>query len=226
MITNHQTDTQTFHVSWGDLVTLLMVFFVYLFAISDINVDKFMTAQASIHQEFSNQPLPSEVSNYFKQHELLETMNEQIQELSLHHQLGDQVVVDLLSDRLEIQLKDQVLFELGQANLHQNAFQILKKLGWVFSGLEGQIMVVGHTDNIPIQTDTFSSNWELSSARAEAVVHYLIDQGLNPEMFTVIGAGEYQPIVTNDSQENQAKNRRVTIIIKPNVVSKGVLHNV
>jgi len=80
--------------------------------------------------------------------------------------------------------------------------------------LKNEIFVEGHTDNVPISTLTFPSNWELSSARAASVVNYLSRQGVEPERMAAIGYGEFRPIASNDAPEGRGKNRRVTLIIR------------
>ncbi len=91
---------------------------------------------------------------------------------------------------------------------------VLDKLADLFQGLDNRVIIEGHTCDLPIRTERFPSNWELSVGRSVAVTRYLVDQqGLSPERFIATGYGEYQPLVPNDSPTNRAKNRRVTVVI-------------
>ncbi len=78
-------------------------------------------------------------------------------------------------------------------------------------------LVAGHTDNVPIRTELFPSNWELSTRRAVEVVHYLVAQGMNPKVLAAAGYGEFDPIGPNDTNEHRAQNRRIEIVLQPNL---------
>ena len=106
-----------------------------------------------------------------------------------------------------------MLFNLGSANLNPNIFELLDLAIDVTKGWPNSIRIEGHTDNIPINTDKYPSNWELSSARALSVLKYFIGNGISPEKISATGYGEYRPLVPNNTVENRAKNRRVEIFI-------------
>jgi len=80
-----------------------------------------------------------------------------------------------------------------------------------------QFLVAGHTDNVPIRTEQFPSNWELSTRRAVEIVHYLVAQGMNPKVVAAAGYGEFDPIAANDTAEHRAQNRRIEIALQPNI---------
>ena len=119
-------------------------------------------------------------------------------------------------NRLEIELKSKVLFEPGGAILQYEAEHVLSHLAIVLSGYENQIMVEGHTDNIPIKTYHFPSNWELSSSRSAAVVNLFAREGIEPERMSVVGYGEFRPIADNQTKKGQQSNRRVVIVVMKN----------
>ncbi|GKU23581.1 OmpA family protein [Clostridium folliculivorans] len=113
-----------------------------------------------------------------------------------------------------LQLRDSVLFESGKADLIPNSKNLLDKLGSLIKTVPNNIIVEGHTDNVPINTYRFQSNWDLSASRAVNVVKFFIDQeNVNAARFTAAGFGEYKPIVDNSTAENRAKNRRINILI-------------
>ncbi|MBV1888978.1 MAG: flagellar motor protein MotD [Proteobacteria bacterium] len=119
-------------------------------------------------------------------------------------------------NRLEIELKSKILFEPGGAILQFEAEHVLSHLAIVLSGYENQILVEGHTDNIPIKTYHFPSNWEVSSARSAAVVNLFAREGIEPKRMSVVGYGEFRPIADNQTKKGQQRNRRVVIVVMKN----------
>ena len=129
----------------------------------------------------------------------------------------DQGLVDinLKGDKIEIQLNSKMLFGSGSTRLSQDARKAFRDIGLIIKPLNNTIFVEGHTDNVPIQTQAFPSNWELSAARAASVVEYIARQGVDPKRLAAIGYGEYRPIAENSTAEGRSKNRRVTLTIRP-----------
>lgn len=129
----------------------------------------------------------------------------------------DQGLVDinLKGDKIEIQLNSKMLFGSGSTRLSQDARKAFRDIGLIIKPLNNTIFVEGHTDNVPIQTQAFPSNWELSAARAASVVEYIARQGVDPKRLAAIGYGEYRPIADNSTAEGRSKNRRVTLTIRP-----------
>ncbi len=117
---------------------------------------------------------------------------------------------------LVVSLKEKILFEIGKADLSDQAKAVLDKLYPIFLKIPNNIIVEGHTDNAPIKTAQFPSNWELSAARATQVVRYLVDEKKFPqEKIAATGYGEYHPLGSNDTPEAKAQNRRVDFVIEP-----------
>ncbi|MEJ2101338.1 MAG: OmpA family protein [Desulfobacterales bacterium] len=112
-----------------------------------------------------------------------------------------------------MRLSEHALFDQGAADISVDALPLLDKIGAVISKTEYLIRIEGHTDNLPIHTELFPSNWELSTARAVNVLRYFIkNHNIDPRRLAAEGFGEFHPLVANDSPENRAKNRRVEII--------------
>ena len=131
---------------------------------------------------------------------------------------GGQLNVAIVRGRMVIQLPQDVLFASGSATLGAEGRSTLTQVGSVLSELDDRtFQVEGHTDNVPISTSQFPSNWELSSARALSVVRVLIDAGVNPENLSGAGYGEYQPVASNDDREGRRLNRRIEIVMLPNL---------
>jgi len=114
---------------------------------------------------------------------------------------------------IEISLSSGLLFNSGSANLNPRSFPVLEEISGVLSGYENPVHVEGFTDDLPIQSGIFPSNWELSAARSAAVVRLLSENGLEPNRLAAVGYGQYQPIASNDSAEGRGINRRVALIV-------------
>ena len=134
-----------------------------------------------------------------------------------------QVRVSMEDRGLVITFVAEVLFDSGKADVKPEGKKILAKVADVVKeeSMGNNIGVEGHTDNEPIKYSGWKSNWELSTARATNVLHYLVDEcSLNPEKLSATGYGEYRPVVSNETAEGRQKNRRVEIIIKPQETAK------
>lgn len=123
------------------------------------------------------------------------------------------IVVRRKSTFLEIEIKTDILFASGVAQVSPLARPVLFKLGQILQPFDNPLRVEGHTDNMPIATAAYPSNWELSSARAASVVHVLLDAKLTPGRLSVGGFGEYHPVAANDSAEGRNANRRVVLVV-------------
>lgn len=124
------------------------------------------------------------------------------------------VSVKRTGEWVEVDMKSQLLFDSGSAKLSNQALRILGDLARILGDTSNAIQVEGYTDNVPIHTAAFPSNWELSAARAASVVHLFGRLGMNPRRMAAVGYGEFRPVVENTSEEGRSRNRRVTIIIR------------
>jgi len=120
--------------------------------------------------------------------------------------------------RMVIQLPQDILFESGSATLGSDGRGTLAEVAAVLSDIDDRsFQVEGHTDDVPIATARFPSNWELSTARALSVVRLLVDRGVNPMTLSGAGYGEFRPVASNDSSEDRRRNRRIEIVMLPNL---------
>jgi len=126
---------------------------------------------------------------------------------------GGQVKVTQSSRGIAVQINASVLFATGQAVLEGESVTALQAVAAVLAGVENAIQVEGYSDNAPISTLSYPSNWELSSARASSVVRLFVDSGVAPDRLVAMGYGENRPVDSNDTAEGRARNRRVTIMI-------------
>jgi len=135
--------------------------------------------------------------------------------------------VETQFDRIVIRIREKGSFQSGDANLNKEFLPILDKIRFVLSKTDGMIIVAGHTDDIPIRTPRYRSNWELSTSRATSVVHQLLADGeMPPERFVLEGHAETQPLMTNDTADNRARNRRVEIIVLKSTSQQAVTDSI
>lgn len=167
--------------------------------------------------------------------EKIEQLSAQLDELSkakalledrLSQEIKDkQVRLDMMEKGLVITFVADILFNSGKAKIRQEANPVLDKVATVLNENvpELNIGIEGHTDNVPIRHSGWKSNWELSTARALSVLHFLVEQkGVSPDRVSAIGYGEYRPVATNDTVEGRQMNRRVEIVILPKITkAKG-----
>jgi chemotaxis protein MotB len=129
-----------------------------------------------------------------------------------------QLKVVLRNGRMVLQLPDDVLFDSGQTTVKPSGRQALTQVASILRSISDRhFQVAGDTDNVPISSAAFPSNWELSTRRAVEVVHFLIEQGMKPELLSAAGYGEFDPVASNDSPEGRKKNRRIEISLQPNI---------
>jgi len=120
--------------------------------------------------------------------------------------------------RMIIALPNDILFDSGRTDVKAEGKAALAKVAQALAAVPDRgFLVAGHTDNVPIKTDLFPSNWELSTRRAVEVVHFLVAQGMNPKRLAAAGYGEFDPISVNDTAEHRAQNRRIEIVLQPNI---------
>ncbi len=213
--------------TYGDLITQILIFFVLLFSLSSIDKHKFDIAMLSLQgslgiieggmtlkeEDFIEAgDIESFLASAEEQREL-ELLEKRVQKIIDEDNLGG-IQVDLDERGLLIRFVEGVLFDSGKANIKDNAKTILDKLAPLLIESHRHLRIEGHTDNLPISTKEFPSNWELSTSRAVNVIKYMIEgHNLSPYIMSAAGYSEYRPIAPNDSAKNRALNRRVDIII-------------
>ena len=129
---------------------------------------------------------------------------------------GDDVEIRTSDDWIEVNIKASVLYSSGSAQLADAAREVLGKVGAALVDKPNPINVEGYTDNIPIETQQFPSNWELSAARAASVVRYFESLSIDPSRLAAVGYAEHHPVASNDTQEGRSKNRRIALVISKN----------
>jgi chemotaxis protein MotB len=272
----HQHEEHTNHEAWaipyGDLVTLLLAFFVVMYAMSSVNEGKYRVLSDSLVAAFRGsprtlepiqvgeksvgsgadinmtivqqamlngqpramlEPAPIQVTDVVSRHNRqasdnaydaeaqhdfsavleLENVAEEV-ERAMAGLIRDQmIVVRRHGVWVEVEIRTDILFPSGVATLSPEAQNVLKQLSETLKPFPNNIRVEGHTDNRPIKSAAFPSNWELSAARAASVVHLFTKSGMDPSRLAVIGLGEYRPAQSNDTEQGRNINRRVLLVI-------------
>ena len=207
--------------TYSDMVTLLLTFFVMIVAMSEVKQDHFMEAisffkgRTSVFQ--NSQPVPI-IPRQSDPSALLREQAEEIESLLNFIEaegLEDKVQINFEEESMHVVITDAVLFNSGSSILQETAREILSLTANISPELTESISVIGHTDDRPIRTAQYPSNWELSSARASAVVRFLLSQenSLPSDRYQAIGQGEFDPVDTNDTPEGRARNRRIELLI-------------
>ncbi len=146
-------------------------------------------------------------------HEDIEQLNEQLSSALSVLIENEDVIIKQTEDWLEVEIKSNFLFGSGEARLASDAVPVIGQIADVLAPVANPIQVEGFTDNIPISTPRFPSNWELSASRAASVVNLMSRFGVEPERMSAIGYGEFKPIADNDTEIGRQKNRRVVLVI-------------
>ena len=126
---------------------------------------------------------------------------------------NDLLNINQVGNRIEIEMKAKMLFSSGDARISRDALRALRVMSKTLARIPSHLQIEGHTDNVPIATRQFPSNWELSAARAASVVHFLARSGVEPWRMSAVGLGEHRPIAENSEEKGRAANRRVTIVV-------------
>jgi len=205
-------------VTYGDMMSLLLTFFVMLLSYSSTDIVKFKQAMGSLRGALGMLKSEQGVVNLPKlmigtrAEQQVETSSVRLRKLIKQEHLEEAIHVERTDKGLLIRISNMVLFDLGKAEIKPDVHSILDKLVSIIAQWEGPIRVEGHTDDLPIHTAQFPSNWELSTARAVKVLRILIEKGgVNPKNLSAVGYGEHHPIVPNINARNRSKNRRVEI---------------
>ena len=209
-------------ISYADLVTLLLALFTTLYAASTIDAQKLGPLSSSIREAFDT-PATTAVPGAAPAIVAPVTVvaGEPIDDLQLRlaHDLAEAIELDRIRMHRDVRglilsLPEQAAFGVASANVSDEALAMIDRIAAAVAETPNPIRIEGHTDDVPIKTSRYESNWELSTARASAVVEYLVrTTGLAPERLSAAGYGEFHPRVPNDTPENRAANRRIDIVI-------------
>ncbi|MBP3038901.1 flagellar motor protein MotB [Bacillaceae bacterium Marseille-Q3522] len=211
-------------VTYSDLFTLILVFFILLFSMSQIDMIKFKAITESFRDfqilDYQSSIIPSEntengdTGQNSDAEETMDGLLEEVQAFLQENDLGSVAVANRTEQGVVLVLQEQILFASGEAEIIEDAYPLLNKIGGLLAEIPHIVRVEGHTDSRPISTYRYPSNWELSTARSSSVIRYFIQTlHLDSRRFIATGYGPTRPVEDNDTPENMMKNRRVEIII-------------
>jgi len=230
-------------VSYADFITLLFAFFVVMYAISQVNEGKYKVLSDALLQAFQSPPGQAQPQRLMvddnrpqavlpKQQSVLPNKKDEKQAVQIRKETekmkgiakdimkvmerlvrSGQVKVTQSARGIAIEINASVLFASGQAALEGESLKVLQAVAEVLAEVDNNIQVEGYSDNAPINSPMYPSNWELSSARASGVARLFVENGIAADRVVVLGYGENRPVDTNDTAEGRARNRRVTVMI-------------
>lgn len=229
-------------VSYADFITLLFAFFVVMYSISSVNEGKYKVLSQALVGVFSDpdrsvrpipigeeRPLTTKpaqplVSDIDQSEAALGEAVDPLQAIAdnVREAFGDLIRSDQLTVRgnelwIEIELKSSLLFGSGDAMPSDMAFSIVDKVAKILKPFDNPVHVEGFTDNLPISTAQYPTNWELSTARAASMVRMMAMEGIDPRRLAAVGYGEFQPVADNATADGRGRNRRVVLVISRNL---------
>ena len=226
---HEKENSERWLLTYSDLITLLMIFFVVMYAMSNVDAQKYQVLSESLEGALNPVGMGSggtasgggiDVSQAIADGKSdmvdpeLVAAAEEITKLIREKNLQDKVSVSIQERGVVVGLMNTVLFDSGSTRIKPDAIPTLVAIGQIANGVHNYIRVEGNTDDVPMNTPQIPSNWELSVLRATEVLKLLIDQSnVAPDKISAVGYGEYRPSVPNTSAVNRAKNRKVDIVI-------------
>lgn len=224
--------------TFGDLMSLLLTFFVLLYSMSELKQEKFLQASQSLREaiggtsaDVPENPMAlvdeeldpeqfmedaagggaGDVMLEAVADAYMEVIAKRLEKFIRENELENEFSVNREEDGVYLRMQSSALFASGSGALETRALPMLRHLGEITQSIDVKSVVSGHADNQPISTPQFASNWELSAARAAGVARHLVEFGQDPEMIRVESFGEFKPVDGNDTAEGRARNRRVEV---------------
>ena len=234
-------------ITFADMVTLLMVFFILLFAIGTVEQEKWRQIKESLREALGADSVEElgtrQGLDVVKQTQIqvdqktvhavdeigamvnleMEEIISEVEEFVFKNKLSGKVLVSSDDRGAVITISDVVLFPAGSSEMTPMGRKTLRQVFDVLKQFNYNVKVEGHTDNTPIHTAKYPSNWELSAFRASEVAHMLIDDGFPPERLSVEGFAEFRPIAPNTSAENRGRNRRIEVVYQRGSIRKRMV---
>jgi chemotaxis protein MotB len=212
--------------TFADLSTLLLTFFVLLLSFATMDIVKFRDAMGSIQQAlgfmpvgtgvFQHTTLPTQFEKPFatsvEKKNINDLIKEELQSMVKQYGLQEDVEIETSGRGVILRVRGRIFFNTGTAELKPQAYPILEKIAEMMKRFPYRVSIEGHTDNIPIVGGRYSSNWELSAARAYSALLFLKDKGIDIKRINIAGFADTYPIASNDTEEGRAKNRRVEFV--------------
>jgi chemotaxis protein MotB len=223
-------------VTFADLMSLLLTFFVLLLSFSNMEIIKFRTMAGSVRNalglksefDLADVPRGSSILPYHNPREgdghgeikEADSLRDELRRIVRSSGVPVRGTIQVLPQSVALQLEGDLLFDSGSAELKAESFPILNDLAELIRRVEYRVDVLGHTDSLPIATAVFPSNWELSGARAGRAVRYLAEQSVAADRLRAVGHADTHPVAANDTAESRSLNRRVEFVFRTSVGEK------
>ncbi len=219
-------------LTYADLITLLLAFFIVMYSMSRVDAKKFGAMSSALSGALRGRDLQLREASILRgqssggtsplDHGQLSVMQKKIEESVDRAGAKAKVESEMTGRGLVIHITEGALFEEARADLTAGARDVLRVVADEIRDAGNHLRVEGHTDPRPISTPRFPSNWELSTARATSVLRFLVDStGIDPSIISALGFGEFRPRVPNTTEENMAQNRRVDIVVLSEELTKS-----
>jgi len=200
-------DTTFWLIPYGNMMTILMIFFLVMYAFSKMNKWKVKKITHRIEESLKDR-------EYLKDEMAKLGLLGEFRNFIYDNNLRDFTEISANARRIQISMQAPVLFLPGKDKLKEEGKVVLEKIARLIEAETGDVRIAGHTDDTPVRSGRYKDNWELSALRAHNVVRYLTtEQGLLPIRFSMIGYGEFSPVVPNDTAAHRAENRRIEVNI-------------
>ncbi len=222
---------ETWLIPYADMLTLLLALFIVMFAMSQVDKKKATALSEQFNIIFMggtgiletggaavvpkpNAPISAAATAAEKEAQKMQELKDRLEQGIADHGLSGKVDVTLDREGLSITVQDAILFNSGEAVVLDSVQPLLIEIAKLLKPLDNNVRVAGHTDNVPIHTSEFRSNWDLSAMRAINVMNYLVDYGgLQPQKLSIQAFGQFRPKAGNDTAEGKALNRRIEIFV-------------
>jgi chemotaxis protein MotB len=226
-------DSMAWMVTFSDLVTLLFTFFVLLLSLCSLEAGKIQQMESAAsdaigalyegkYSEVATQVIMSSKKKIDEEALKSENLFKQFSGLkmkALDVNMTGNMEFAQLERGYSMVVRDDLLFSAGRDELKPEGIPVLREISVSLKEFGGKVLVEGHTDDLPVSTGRFPSNWELSTARAVTIARYFVEKAeVDPEIVSAVGYGDSKPKVSNDTPENRGKNRRVEIILVPEII--------
>jgi chemotaxis protein MotB len=199
-------ETELWMLPYSTLMLTLVILFIMFYAYSSSNSVEYETALSDLASTNPNDPRVKQMKQEI-------ALAQNIRDFIAKNNLSDKIQLIMTPHSIKIKMESLALFDSGKAELKPDILFFLNHLFDQLKPMSNTVVAEGHTDNVPIHTQQYESNWELSSARAFSVIYYFINKGLSPDRLVAHGLGEYRPAAPNDTEEDRAKNRRIEITV-------------
>jgi chemotaxis protein MotB len=225
----HHTNQERWMVSYADFVTLLFAFFVVLYATSEIDKAKMARLSSAITAGFTSlgvgappggavivipSTVPADHLSTARPEETADAIRRKLEATLAEELKRRNVALRQTPEGIVLSLREVGFFDSGSATLRASSMDTFDRIGSVLRSISSNVRIEGHTDNVPIHTSLFQSNWELSTARATEIIRlFLTREGLAPARLSAAGYAEYHPIADNSTEDGRRSNRRVDIVI-------------